>query len=76
MIGRHGAHAPALIEMAPIEELQPIHGTNILWAELRWGARAEGVVHLDDLLLRRVRLGLLAPNGGESLLPTIRSICV
>jgi glycerol-3-phosphate dehydrogenase len=75
LIGRYGAHAPALIEMAPIEELEPIHGTNILWAELRWAARAEGVVHLDDLLLRRVRLGLLAPKGGESLLPAIRRIC-
>ncbi len=75
LIGRYGAHAPALIEMAPTEELEPIHGTNILWAELRWAARAEGVVHLDDLLLRRVRLGLLAPKGGESLLPAIRSIC-
>jgi glycerol-3-phosphate dehydrogenase len=30
------------------------------------------VSHLDDLLLRRVRLGLLAPNGGERLLPHIR----
>ncbi|HRK91689.1 MAG TPA: glycerol-3-phosphate dehydrogenase C-terminal domain-containing protein, partial [Anaerolineales bacterium] len=37
-------------------------------------ARAEGVVHLDDLLLRRVRLGLLATNGGLDLLPRICTI--
>lgn len=34
-----------------------------------------GVVHLDDLLLRRVRLGLLLPEGGRELLPEIRSSC-
>ena len=34
----------------------------------------EGVIHLDDLLLRRVRLGLLLPNGGMELLPRIRAI--
>jgi glycerol-3-phosphate dehydrogenase len=41
---------------------------------LRWAARAEGVVHLDDLLLRRVRLGLLLPHGGVTHLDRIRSI--
>lgn len=51
-----------------------IPGTPYLWAELRHAARAEGAIHLDDLLLRRVRLGLLAPNGGLDLLPRIRGI--
>ncbi|MDL1912853.1 FAD-dependent oxidoreductase, partial [Chloroflexi bacterium CFX6] len=51
-----------------------IPNTHFLWAELRHAARAEGVIHLDDLLLRRVRLGLLAPNGGLDLLPRIRAI--
>jgi len=37
---------------------------------LRWAARAEAVSHLDDLLLRRVRLGLLLPGGGVRHLPT------
>jgi glycerol-3-phosphate dehydrogenase len=45
-----------------------------LWAELRQAARAEGVVHLDDLLLRRVRLGLLAPNGGLDQIERIRGL--
>ena len=34
----------------------------------------EGIVHLDDLLLRRVRLGLLLPNGGLDLIDRIRPI--
>ena len=38
-------------------------------------AHAEGVVHLDDLLLRRVRLGLLLPDGGRAHLPAIRALC-
>ncbi len=45
----------------------PIHGL-----ELRWAARQEAVIHLDDLLLRRVRLGLIAPGGGQRFLPRIR----
>ena len=51
-----------------------IPNTPYFWDELRLIARAEGVIHLDDLLLRRVRLGLLTPNGGQDLLPRIRAI--
>jgi len=32
------------------------------------------VVHLDDLLLRRLRLGILLPEGGLPLMDRIRSI--
>jgi glycerol-3-phosphate dehydrogenase len=42
---------------------------------MRWAARCEGVAHLDDLLLRRVRLGLLLPAGGAELFPLVRRIC-
>ena len=45
-----------------------------LWAELRWAARAEAVIHLDDLLLRRVRLGLVLPGGGLKEMEQIRAI--
>ena len=31
--------------------------------------------HLDDLLLRRTRLGLLLKNGGEQLFDALRKIC-
>ena len=47
---------------------QHIPGTPYTWAELREIAPREGVVHLDDLLLRRLRLGLLVPEGGRTLL--------
>jgi glycerol-3-phosphate dehydrogenase len=75
LLGRHAADAPALVRAAAPGELEPIPGTQALWAELRWAARAEGVVHLDDLLLRRVRLGHLLRGGGEALLPEVRAIC-
>ena len=69
-----GADAPAVLTAAASDELDPIAGSPALWAELRWAARAEGVVHLDDILLRRVRLGLLLPEGGTQLMPRIRAI--
>jgi glycerol-3-phosphate dehydrogenase len=75
LVGRYGAEAPALIAAARQSELTPIPGTQAFWAELRWAARAEGVIHLDDLLLRRVRLGLLLPKGGLKEMRAIRGIC-
>lgn len=75
LAGRYGAHAKALIADARAGELICIPGTHTLWAELRWAARAEQVHQLDDLLLRRTRLGLQLPAGGEALLDRIRAIC-
>lgn len=75
LAGRYGQELLALLASAQPGELEQIPGTPFLWAELRWAARCEGVVHLDDLLLRRVRLGLLLPDGGAELLPQIRAIC-
>jgi glycerol-3-phosphate dehydrogenase len=75
LLGRYGADAPALVAVAQLGELEPIPGTQTLWAELRWAARAEAVVHLEDLLLRRTRLGLLLPQGGAALLSDIQAIC-
>ncbi len=74
-MGRYGAHARELIALAHPGELEAIPGTQTLWAELRWAVHAEGVVHLDDLLLRRVRLGLLLPHRGKAYLQAIRAIC-
>ncbi len=75
LLGRYGAAAPALVASARPGELTPIADTTTLWAELRWAALAEGVQHLDDLLLRRTRLGLLVPHGGVAILDRVRPIC-
>jgi glycerol-3-phosphate dehydrogenase len=74
LVGRYGVEAPLLVAAAADGELTPVGGGVTLWAEVRWAARAEGVVHLDDLLLRRARLGLLAPEGGLPLLDRLRAI--
>ncbi len=76
LLGRFGAAAPALAAAARPGELSPVGDTTTLWAELRWAARAEQVVHLDDLLLRRVRLGLLLPEGGAHCAGRFREICI
>lgn len=74
LLGRYGNKTVELLESANPDELQPIPGTPNLWAEMRWAARQEGVQHLDDLLLRRVRIGLLLPNGAQEHLERLRTI--
>jgi glycerol-3-phosphate dehydrogenase len=64
-----------LLAAAGDGELALIPGTETPWAELRWAARAEAVQRLDDLLLRRSRLGLQLKQGGAALMPRIRAIC-
>lgn len=74
LFGRYGADARELVDAAQEGELERIENLSALWAELRWAARAEGVIHLDDLLMRRVRLGLLLPHGGMEWLEKVRAI--
>jgi len=73
LLARYGTRASTLFSAAD-KELEPICGLQYLWAELRQAARAEAIVHLDDLLLRRVRLGLLTPEGGLPLLGRVRGL--
>jgi glycerol-3-phosphate dehydrogenase len=72
--GRHGASAPWMVQRHP-DLMDSIPGTPYLWAELAWAAQNEAVVHLDDLLLRRLRLGLLLGEGAQRLLPRIKEVC-
>jgi len=74
LAGRYGAAAAQLVAEAQEGELRPIAGTPYLWAEVRWAASHEAVVHLDDLLLRRVRLGLLVEDGAQPLLGRLRPL--
>ena len=67
LLGRYGDAAQALLEGAPQSEHVRVAGTDFCLAECRWAIQQEATVHLDDLLLRRTRLGLLLPSGGEQL---------
>ena len=73
--GHYGPLAAAVVGAAQAGELDAIPGTETLWVELRWAARTEAVVHLQDLLLRRTRLGLLLRGGGTEHLARIRTLC-
>lgn len=75
LLGRNGAQAQALCDAAQDGELAMIPGTQTVWAQLRWGARMEHVERLDDLLLRRTRLGLQLAGGALAILPRVRAIC-
>lgn len=75
LLGRYGADAASVVAGARAGELDRVADTSTLWAEIRWAARAEAPGHLDDLLLRRVRLGLMLPQGGAGVLERVREIC-
>ena len=75
LIGRYGSRAAELVGEARPEDLLTIPDTRTLWAELAFAARREQVKHLDDLLLRRVRIGLQLPQGGGAHLKRIQQLC-
>jgi len=74
MAGRLGMDVHAFFEEADPDDLQPIGTMPEFWAELSWAAKNEAVVHLDDLLLRRVRMGFLCRNGGLDQINHIREL--
>jgi glycerol-3-phosphate dehydrogenase len=74
LLGRYGHQAQALLCEATPAELETVAGTTTPWAELHWALRHEQVRFLDDLLLRRTRLGLLLPAGAAALLPRLEPI--
>ena len=75
LAARYGFLAQQLSAGASDDALQTIPGTNTLWLELAVAVEHEAVVHLDDLLLRRTRLGLLLRRGGLDHLARIRALC-
>ncbi|PHV06923.1 FAD-dependent oxidoreductase [Janthinobacterium sp. BJB412] len=73
--GRYGLQAQALVDAAHDGELETIAGSETIWAQLRWAARGEAVQKLEDLLLRRTRLGLQLRGGGVEVMARVRAIC-
>lgn len=71
--GHYGDDASAILEV--LADTSAVGATDTLWAEVAWCARHEAIVHLDDLLLRRTRLGLLLPNGGLGDMATLQALC-
>lgn len=74
-LARYGEASLDFLSASPLDERIPIHnGHDTSLADFRWVVRHESVQHLDDLLLRRTRLGLVTPEGGSALLPRIRPV--
>jgi len=76
LLGRYGSFAHQIIDGHYDKKLfRPIEHTTSLWVEICHGARHENIHHLSDLLLRRVRIGLLLEQGGINLLDKIEALC-
>ncbi|HZZ00535.1 MAG TPA: glycerol-3-phosphate dehydrogenase/oxidase [Candidatus Baltobacteraceae bacterium] len=73
--GKYGDLAGRFAGEAAQGELERVGSTPFTWADLRWSARHEQTARLDDLLLRRTRLGLLLRDGGAKYLDRIGAIC-
>ncbi|MFZ5755898.1 MAG: glycerol-3-phosphate dehydrogenase/oxidase [Pseudomonadota bacterium] len=71
LAGRYGAALTAYCRTEGAADV-PIAGTPYSFADLLWSLRNEQVLHLDDLLLRRTRLGNLLRNGARELLPELQ----
>jgi len=74
LIGRYGNNAPLILAQASETEKLTIENSQFCLAECRWAIKNEAVIHLDDLLLRRTRLGLLLKNGAEALFSQLTDI--
>ncbi|MDD3762153.1 MAG: glycerol-3-phosphate dehydrogenase/oxidase [Nevskiales bacterium] len=70
-----GEAAQRLSREMPADEQQAIGDTLYSWAEVRWAARHEMVTCLQDVMMRRTRLGLVTPEGGEAWLERVAAIC-
>lgn len=75
LAGRHGHALARLAELLGELGSDCIGASATLWAELVLACENELVLQLDDLLLRRTRIGLLLANGAAAELPRIRTLC-
>ena len=75
LYGRYGKGAEKILEEMSSKDLELIPDTPTLWAELAYAAKYERVRHLTDILLRRVRIGLILPEGGRIHMEKIRELC-
>jgi glycerol-3-phosphate dehydrogenase len=74
LAGRYGQALPSLVSMSDPKDLGRIDELNVHWAELPFNARFGMVEHLDDLLLRRTRLGMLLPDAGMTVMDQVKAL--
>lgn len=69
-----GQYASALGQVLAAGPLERIGHCECLLAEAIWSCGHEQVQHLDDLMLRRLRIGMLLPEGGRDWLQQQRPL--
>lgn len=75
LAGRYGPKGLAtLMECHGDDTWKVISGSRTLWGELPFVSADPSIRHLDDILLRRVRMGMVLRNGGADLLPRIEPL--
>ncbi len=75
LMGFYGVDIETLCNDAEVEDWALVPGTFTFWAQVRYAANHEAVEHLDDLMLRRTRLGLFLKDGGNAYKSRIKQIC-
>lgn len=75
LYGRYGQIASDILKQNNEDLLGPIGNTSSLWAELCHAAANENIHTLSDIMLRRVRIGLFLPRGGQAYLDKIGEVC-
>nr|WP_264754831.1 glycerol-3-phosphate dehydrogenase/oxidase [Marinobacter sp. LV10R510-11A] len=80
LTGFYGSDLGAVMQAGPAEPVfddtaSVVVPGELLWAEVVWACKQEDVKHLDDLMLRRTRLGSIVPEGGKALLPKLKQHC-
>lgn len=76
LAARLGQNIDFMLENSSAEELKYIDGTSFSLAECRWSLQHEAIQHLDDLLLRRTRLGQIMPEGAKKLFSELKPLCM
>jgi len=74
LLGRYGEKAIDLVNGSSPNEQNNLNETEFSLAECLWAIKYEAVEHLDDLLLRRTRLGMCLSNGGTELYPPLKEM--
>ncbi|PIP81069.1 MAG: FAD-dependent oxidoreductase [Gammaproteobacteria bacterium CG22_combo_CG10-13_8_21_14_all_40_8] len=75
LCANYGLLAQDFIQQIEANLLSPISYSLTLWGELVWALKYEQIVHLDDLMLRRSRLGNILPHGGLKEMSRIKNLC-
>jgi glycerol-3-phosphate dehydrogenase len=76
LLGFYGTQIQSLCDCVGQEAWALVPGTKTYWVQVRYAARYEQAIHLDDILLRRTRVGLFCKGGGSGYKNIIKQICM